>query len=415
MKFSDPRQDSMYDEFENSIVDSLSELSIASTLQLNPSSQEIINRTINDVISSYLWSSDSLIGRQPKFNDSRKKLEKYERQMKLAWDTPEQKKKDDKINSNSSSKIAVPSLDFSSFSDKDVANKSDEQSKKDKNSWGKQKSQENIFSIKQEPVKLLNDSKSKSFDSNKNDIQTHALIKHDIENLLRELKLIKNSQESSEYYSQENESKLSKQEFEKLSLMAVNLRDLLGRLLEKRKLAKRNIVVEKMTREEIQSEKVDTQKELLAFEEKHGRPQTKLEKDLMRPLYDHYRKVKRILSKYTSSKGIGDVNNDENLGGEDDELNNLKEGKPFLNLHSLSLNELNKEKEIAAMEKTKLKELIKKYEIEFIKSTGRTLTKEDREYHKEEFEKYKILKAKLKLIEALIDKYETNHQYSKAK
>ena len=27
-----------------------------------------------------------------------------------------------------------------------------------------------------------------------------------------------------------------------------------------------------MTREEIQSEKIDTQKELLAFEEKHGRP-----------------------------------------------------------------------------------------------------------------------------------------------
>lgn len=54
--------------------------------------------------------------------------------------------------------------------------------------------------------------------------------------------------------------------------MAINLRDLLSRLLDKRKLAKRNIVVEKMTREEIQSEKVDTQKELLAFEEKHGRP-----------------------------------------------------------------------------------------------------------------------------------------------
>ena len=27
--------------------------------------------------------------------------------------------------------------------------------------------------------------------------------------------------------------------------------------------------------------------------------QTKLEKDLMRPLYDHYRKVKRILTKNT--------------------------------------------------------------------------------------------------------------------
>ncbi|CAF0964844.1 unnamed protein product, partial [Brachionus calyciflorus] len=411
MKFSDSRHDSIYDDFENSIVDSLSELSIASTLQLNPNSQEVINRTINDVISTYLWSTDSLISRQPKFNESLKKLEKYERQIKTGWDTPEQKKKEDRLSSN---KVSIPTLDFSAFSEKDAQNKSDEQiNKKEKTSWSKQKSQENIFSIKPDSNKISNDIKPKSFDT-KNDKQTHVIIKHDIENLLRELKLITKTQETSEYYSQENESKLGKQDFEKLSFMASNLRDLLSRLLEKRKLAKRNIVVEKMTREEIQSEKVDTQKELLAFEEKHGRPQNKLEKDLMRPLYDHYRKVKRILSKYTSGKGVGDQNNEENLAGDDEEMNNFRENKPFANLQSLSLNELTKEKDMATMEKTKLKELIKKYEIDFVKSTGRALTKEDREYHKEEFEKYKILKAKLKLIEALIEKYETNH-FSKAK
>lgn len=69
---------------------------------------------------------------------------------------------------------------------------------------------------------------------------------------------------------------------------------------------------------------------------------------------------------------------------------------------------------MATLEKIKLKESIKKYEFEFIKSTGRSLTKEDREHHKEEFEKYKYLKAKLKLIDALIEKYEINH-FSKAK
>merc|ERR1712127_730459 len=91
--------------------------------------------------------------------------------------------------------------------------------------------------------------------------------------------------------------KLSKIESDKLNTMASNLNDLLGRLLEKRKLAKRNMIVEKMTREEIQAEKIDTQKELLTFEEKHGRPITKMEKDLMRPLYDHYRRIKRLISK----------------------------------------------------------------------------------------------------------------------
>lgn len=54
--------------------------------------------------------------------------------------------------------------------------------------------------------------------------------------------------------------------------MASNLKQLLERLLEKRRNSKRNMIVEKMSREEIQQEKVDTQKELLSFEEKHGRP-----------------------------------------------------------------------------------------------------------------------------------------------
>ncbi|RNA22132.1 FAM13A isoform X1 [Brachionus plicatilis] len=406
MKFSDSKHDSIYDEFDNSIVDSLSELSIASTLQLNPSSKEAINRTISDVISTYLWTSDL---RQPCFNDSRKKTKKYEKVSNFEHENLDLIK----INDRASCKMAVPTLDFSSFTEKEP--KTDEiHNRKDRNSFGKPKSQENILTTKQESTRNSIDIKLKGSESNlKPEFHSHANVKHDIESLLYELKLLKNNIESSEYYNQEVESRLSKQEFEKLNSMAVNLRDLLNRLLEKRKIAKRNIVAEKMTREEIQSEKIDTQKELLAFEEKHGRPQTKLEKDLMRPLYDHYRKVKRLLSKYTSSKGVGELKNEENLADED-EIHNIKDNKPFLNLHSLSLNELNKEKEMATLEKLKLKESIKKYEFEFIKSTGRSLTKEDRELHKEEFEKYKFLKAKLKLIDALIEKYEINH-FSKAK
>jgi hypothetical protein len=51
---------------------------------------------------------------------------------------------------------------------------------------------------------------------------------------------------------------------------------------------------------------------------------------------------------------------------------------------------LNKEKEIALHEKAKLKETIKKYESEFAKANNRSLNKEDREFHKEDFEKYKV-------------------------
>lgn len=49
-----------------------------------------------------------------------------------------------------------------------------------------------------------------------------------------------------------------------------------------------------------------------------------------------------------------------------------------------------KERDQSLLEKTKLKDIIKKYEAEFVKQTGRQLTKEDREFHKDEFERYKV-------------------------
>ena len=77
-----------------------------------------------------------------------------------------------------------------------------------------------------------------------------------------------------------------------------------------------------------------------------------------------------------------------------------------MSFNQILRNELLREKDQSLLEKAKLKELIKKYEYEFIKSTGRKLTKDDREYHKDDFEKYKIVKAKLKLIDVLIEKLE---------
>ena len=68
----------------------------------------------------------------------------------------------------------------------------------------------------------------------------------------------------------------------------------------------------------------------------------------------------------------------------------LKHWLAFLCMRVYFRAELNKEKEISLVEKTKLKDLIKKYETDFIKATGRQLSKEDREYHKEDFERYKV-------------------------
>ena len=65
-----------------------------------------------------------------------------------------------------------------------------------------------------------------------------------------------------------------------------SLESLLNRLAEKREEAGRPEEVELMGREQLQDEKLAVQKTLLQHESLFGRPTTKKDKDLMRPLYD---------------------------------------------------------------------------------------------------------------------------------
>lgn len=65
-----------------------------------------------------------------------------------------------------------------------------------------------------------------------------------------------------------------------------SLESLLNKLEERRVEAGRPEEVEQMGREQLQDEKVAVQKALLQHESLFGRPNTKKDKDLMRPLYD---------------------------------------------------------------------------------------------------------------------------------
>lgn len=69
----------------------------------------------------------------------------------------------------------------------------------------------------------------------------------------------------------------------------------LQRLQEKRDEAGRPDGLEDMSREELLAEKVSLQKALLSLENKHGRPITRTDRDLVRPLYDRYRSLKRLV------------------------------------------------------------------------------------------------------------------------
>lgn len=97
--------------------------------------------------------------------------------------------------------------------------------------------------IMKQPGKSSSDlPKSKTGSSINNQERT---VKDDIESLLKDLKLNKyQSSDVNDYYDHDHEHKLSKTEIDKLNMMASNLKDLLSRLLEKRKNAKRNMTVD---------------------------------------------------------------------------------------------------------------------------------------------------------------------------
>ncbi|KAF6778956.1 hypothetical protein AHF37_01663 [Paragonimus kellicotti] len=71
---------------------------------------------------------------------------------------------------------------------------------------------------------------------------------------------------------------------------------LVHRLAEKRSMAKRPEDLHLMTPKQIEAEKLAIQKALLYFEGLHGRPKGRQERLVMRPLYDRYRNVKRLLT-----------------------------------------------------------------------------------------------------------------------
>lgn len=81
---------------------------------------------------------------------------------------------------------------------------------------------------------------------------------------------------------------------------ADTLRHVEDRLREKRSAVGRPTDLKNMNCTEMQEEKTALQKALLYYESIHGRPTTREDRDLARPLYDRYRQVKRIVMRSSS-------------------------------------------------------------------------------------------------------------------
>ncbi|XP_052430954.1 protein FAM13B-like isoform X6 [Carassius gibelio] len=218
--------------------------------------------------------------------------------------------------------------------------------------------------------------------------------------------------------------------------------------------------VRKMTKEQLSDEKTVMQKNLLYYEGLHGRPVTREERLVVKPLYDRYRLVKQMLTRVSitpittspSSKrrnqmlqpiiegetahfcgeieeeeeeeGRGQQENTEMQTSEGSEIimdpvapptqeNILSSGKINLDLRLSSSNassmpELLEQLWKARAEKKKLRRTIREFEEEFYQQNGRNAQKEDRVPMMDEYKEYKRIKAKLRLLEVLISKQDSS-------
>ncbi|XP_014455872.2 protein FAM13A isoform X5 [Alligator mississippiensis] len=237
------------------------------------------------------------------------------------------------------------------------------------------------------------------------------------------------------------------------------------KLQEKRAETSRPEDIKDMTRDQIAAEKVALQKALLYYESIHGRPVTKNERQVMKPLYDRYRLVKQILSRANTIPIIGSPSSkrrspslqpiiegetasffkeikEEEEGSEDD-----SNGKPdftvtmktdfsmrsFLdqleddadgfispvddkmpsksgqdlglsNLHAASMPELLEQLQEVREDKKRIRKKLRDFEDNFFRQNGRYVQKEDRAPMAEDYTEYKQMKAKLRLLEVLISK-----------
>ncbi|XP_036396997.1 protein FAM13C [Megalops cyprinoides] len=217
---------------------------------------------------------------------------------------------------------------------------------------------------------------------------------------------------------------------------------LLKRLGEKRQALGLPDNMKEMTQKQMILEKITLQKCLLYFESLHGRPGTKQEKNLVKPLYDRYQMIKQLLCATPSITTIEEEEDsdedcvqlhptpacretrpasaDESLCPQEEDsdtafVSPLDEVKAvrqpaftMSNLHEASRPELLECLRETRGEKRRRRKALREFEEQFFKQMGRTAQKDDRIPMAEEYHEYKNLKAKLRLLEVLLSKQDSS-------
>ncbi|XP_076684997.1 protein FAM13B isoform X2 [Andrena cerasifolii] len=241
------------------------------------------------------------------------------------------------------------------------------------------------------------------------------------------------------------------QEKSRATSMEEMVREIEKKLSEKRVKYNRPDNMEELTYEQLIDEKTAVQKALLHIENSFGRPVSKEDRAVVRPLYDRYRTLKRLLIRagvctnkdsvselatileheamdFTSSnvpsnpsdterrasepdmshRGILDcIEPVEQLQTDSDSQHSSSEGSRSNNeiLHALPQEELLVQQKLTREEKKRLRRALKELEAQFEARAGRRMQREDRGPQViTVYESYKQSKAKLRLIDALIAK-----------
>lgn len=217
---------------------------------------------------------------------------------------------------------------------------------------------------------------------------------------------------------------------------------------EKRLGDNRSDSLEDLSPEQLVQEKTAIQRGLLYLESLFGRPNTKDERDAARSLYDRYRAIKRSLNRASSlttglagvselptileheamqfttntitmSTTTGDVTSSSMTTSFPSTIESPSDASLSIlstdssdtsssvqeNVHTLSIEELWKQLEIARDEKKELRRTIKEFEEIFEERNGRKMLKTDRTLIEDTYALYKQKKAKLRLLDALVKKH----------
>ncbi|XP_012583331.1 PREDICTED: protein FAM13B isoform X8 [Condylura cristata] len=263
---------------------------------------------------------------------------------------------------------------------------------------------------------------------------------------------------SLDHEDEENEDESMIIQKEKKPSKEATLELILKRLKEKRVERCLPEDIKKMTKDHLVEEKTSLQRSLLYYESQHGRPVTREERHIVKPLYDRYRLVKQMLTRASITPVLGSPSTkrrgqmlqpiiegetahffEEIKEEEEDGVNlsselsdilktavqaqsslensefDVEENQEKLALdlrlsstRAASMPELLEQLWKARAEKKKLRKTLREFEEAFYQQNGRNAQKEDRVPVLEEYREYKKIKAKLRLLEVLISKQDSS-------